>query len=525
VSTATDVTVHARDEAGVLTPDALDLVVALQREFAGRRDELLLARAERQERIAAGELPDFLESTRSVRDGDWRVAPVPTDLQDRRVEITGPAGDRKMVINAFNSGARMYMADFEDANSPTWENVLGGQQNLTDAIEGTIALDTGDKRYALNDDVAVLLVRPRGWHLQERNVEVHGKHVSAGLFDFGVYLRRNAESLLERGTGPYLYLPKLEGHLEARLWNDVFCFAQDRLGLPRGTIKATVLIETILAAFEMDEILYELREHSAGLNAGRWDYIFSVIKKFRDREDFVLPDRAQVTMTVPFMRAYTELLVRTCHRRGAHAIGGMAAFIPSRRDPEVTEVALARVREDKRRESGDGFDGTWVAHPDLVPVATAEFDAVLGDRPNQLDRLREDVSTTAADLLDVAATPGEITEAGVRANVSVGIRYIAAWLQGVGAAAIDNLMEDAATAEISRSQIWQWLHHGRVDRADVERMIGEVVAELPDEPVYHDAQDVFEKVALRETFVEFLTLTAYGQLLGHPVHEAGRGHV
>jgi malate synthase len=525
VSAATDVTVHARDEAGVLTPDALDLVVALQREFAGRREELLLARAERQERIAAGELPDFLESTRSVRDGDWRVAPVPTDLQDRRVEITGPAGDRKMVINAFNSGARMYMADFEDANSPTWENVLGGQQNLTDAIERTIALDTGDKRYALNDDVAVLLVRPRGWHLQERNVEVHGKHVSAGLFDFGVYLRRNAESLLERGTGPYLYLPKLEGHLEARLWNDVFCFAQDRLGLPRGTIKATVLIETILAAFEMDEILYELREHSAGLNAGRWDYIFSVIKKFRDREDFVLPDRAQVTMTVPFMRAYTELLVRTCHRRGAHAIGGMAAFIPSRRDPEVTEVALARVREDKRRESGDGFDGTWVAHPDLVPVATAEFDAVLGDRPNQLDRLREDVSTTAADLLDVAATPGEITEAGVRANVSVGIRYIAAWLQGVGAAAIDNLMEDAATAEISRSQIWQWLHHGRVDRADVERMIGEVVAELPDEPVYHDAQDVFEKVALRETFVEFLTLTAYGQLLGHPVHEAGRGHV
>jgi malate synthase len=525
VSTTTDVTVHARDDAGVLTPDALDLVVALQREFAGRREELLLARAERQERIAAGELPDFLESTRSVREGDWRVAPVPTDLQDRRVEITGPAGDRKMVINAFNSGARMYMADFEDANSPTWENVLGGQQNLTDAIERTIALDTGDKRYALNDDVAVLLVRPRGWHLQERNVEVHGEHVSAGLFDFGVYLRRNAESLLERGTGPYLYLPKLEGHLEARLWNDVFCFAQDRLGLPRGTIKATVLIETILAAFEMDEILYELREHSAGLNAGRWDYIFSVIKKFRDREDFVLPDRAQVTMTVPFMRAYTELLVRTCHRRGAHAIGGMAAFIPSRRDPEVTEVALARVREDKRRESGDGFDGTWVAHPDLVPVATAEFDAVLGDRPNQLDRLREDVSTTAADLLDVAATPGEITEAGVRANVSVGIRYIAAWLQGVGAAAIDNLMEDAATAEISRSQIWQWLHHGRVERADVERMIGEVVAELPDEPVYHDAQDVFEKVALRETFVEFLTLTAYGQLLGHPVHEAGRGHV
>jgi len=514
VSTTTDVTVHARDEAGVLTPEALDLVVELQREFAGRREELLLARAERQERIAAGELPDFLDSTRSVRDGDWRVAPVPDDLQDRRVEITGPAGDRKMVINAFNSGARIYMADFEDANSPTWENVLGGQQNLTDAIERTISLDTGEKQYALVEDVAVVLVRPRGWHLQERNVEVDGKHVSAGLFDFGVYLQRNAERLLERGSGPYFYLPKLESHLEARLWNDVFCLAQDRLDLPRGTIKATVLIETILAAFEMDEILYELREHSAGLNAGRWDYIFSVIKKFRDRPEFVLPDRAQVTMAVPFMRAYTELLVRTCHARGAHAIGGMAAFIPNRRDPEVTEVALARVREDKQRESGDGFDGTWVAHPDLVSVAMAEFDEVLGDRPNQLERLREDVSTEAADLLNVAATPGEITEAGVRANVSVGIRYIAAWLQGVGAAAIDNLMEDAATAEISRSQIWQWLHHGRIERDDVERIIREVVAELPDEPVYRDAREVFEKVALREVFVEFLTLTAYAKLLG-----------
>ena len=340
--------VNAPDEAGVLSPEALDLVVALQREFAGRREELLLARAERQERIAAGALPDFVESTRSIREGDWRVASVPDDLQDRRVEITGPAGDRKMVINAFNSGARIYMADFEDANSPTWENVVGGQQNLTDAIDRTISLEQGEKRYALNDEVAVLLVRPRGWHLQERHVEVDGKHVSAGLFDFGIYLQRNWERLLESGSGPYFYVPKLESHLEARLWNDVFCFAQDRLGIPRGTIKATVLIETILAAFEMDEILYELREHSAGLNAGRWDYIFSVIKKFRDRPEFVLPDRAQVTMTVPFMRAYTELLVRTCHRRGAHAIGGMAAFIPSRRDPEVNEIALARVSEDKR---------------------------------------------------------------------------------------------------------------------------------------------------------------------------------
>jgi malate synthase len=368
----------------------------------------------------------------------------------------------------------------------------------------------------------VLLVRPRGWHLQERHVEVDGKHVSAGLFDFGLYFQRNVERLLERDTGPYFYLPKLESHLEARLWNDVFCFAQDRLGIPRGTIKATVLIETILAAFEMEEILYELREHSAGLNAGRWDYIFSVIKKFRERPEFVLPDRAQVTMTVPFMHAYTELLVKTCHRRGAHAIGGMAAFIPSRRDPEVNEIALARVREDKARESGDGFDGTWVAHPDLVPTAMAEFDAVLGERPNQLERLREDVTTRAADLLNVAATPGEITEAGVRANVSVGLRYIAAWLQGVGAAAIDNLMEDAATAEISRSQIWQWIRHGRVERTEVERIVDEVMAELPDEPVYRDARQVFERVALREIFVEFLTLTAYAQLLGHPVHEAGR---
>ena len=505
--------VHAPDEAGVLTPEALDLVVALQREFGARREELLKARAERQKRILDGELPDFLDSTRSVREGDWRVAPVPPDLEDRRVEITGPAGDRKMVINAFNSGAKAYMADFEDANSPTWANVVGGQRNLTDAIERTISVETPDKRYELNDDVAVLLVRPRGWHLLERHVELDGVHLSASLFDFGIYFKRNAERLLERGSGPYFYLPKLESHLEARLWNDVFCFAQDRLGIARGTIKATVLIETILAAFEMDEILYELRDHSAGLNAGRWDYIFSVIKKFRHRDEFVLPDRAQVTMTVPFMRAYTELLVRTCHSRGAHAIGGMAAFIPSRRDAAVNETALARVREDKQRESGDGFDGTWVAHPDLVPTALAEFDAALGDRPNQLDRLREDVSVGASDLLDVAATAGDVTEAGVRANVSVGIRYLAAWLSGVGAAAIDNLMEDAATAEISRSQIWQWLQHGRVSRGDVERAIEDVMAELPGEPVYEAAREVFGKVALSDVFVEFLTLTAYAELL------------
>ena len=510
---AAAVSVLAPDASRVLTPEALDLVVELEREFAGRRKELLLARAERQERISAGELPDFLESTRAVREGDWRVAPVPTDLQDRRVEITGPAGDRKMVINAFNSGARIYMADFEDANSPTWANVVGGQQNLTDAIERTISLATPERRYALNDEVAVLLVRPRGWHLREQNVEIDGRPVSASFFDFGVYFQRNVERLLAAGTGPYFYLPKLESHLEARLWNDVFCFAQDRLGVPRGTIKATVLIETILAAFEMEEILYELREHSAGLNAGRWDYIFSVIKKFHDRDDFVLPDRIQVTMTVPFMRAYTELLVRTCHTRGAHAIGGMAAFIPSRRDPEVNEIALARVTEDKQRESADGFDGTWVAHPDLVPTAKAQFDAALGDRPNQLERLREDVSVGAADLLNVSATPGEITDAGVRANVSVGIRYIAAWLSGVGAAAIDNLMEDAATAEISRSQVWQWVHHGRVARADVEQMIADVAAELPSDPVYVEARELFEQLALADDFTEFLTLPAYERLL------------
>jgi malate synthase len=510
---ASGVTLHAPDTAGVLTPEALRLVAALEREFGARREELLRARAERQLRISAGELPGFLDETSSVREGEWQVAAAPADLRDRRVEITGPAGDRKMVINAFNSGARTYMADFEDANSPTWENVVGGQQNLTDAIERTISVETPEKRYALRDEVAVLLVRPRGWHLPEKHVELDGRPVSASLFDFGVFLQRNAERLLERGSGPYFYLPKLEGHLEARLWNDVFRFSQDRLGLPQGTIRATVLIETVLAAFEMEEILYELREHSAGLNAGRWDYIFSVIKKFRDREDFVLPDRAQVTMTVPFMRAYTELLVRSCHTRGAHAMGGMAAFIPSRRDTEVNEIALAKVREDKQRESGDGFDGTWVAHPDLVPVATEAFDAVLGERPNQVERRREDVSVRASELLDVASTPGVVTEEGVRANVSVGIRYIASWLSGVGAAAIDNLMEDAATAEISRSQIWQWVRHGRVERSDVERIVDEVVAELPSEPVVQEARALFERVALDDELAEFLTLPAYDRLL------------
>jgi malate synthase len=488
----------------VLTPDATAFLTELQRRFGPRRAELLAARQERAERLRAGELPDFLSETREVREGDWRIAPEPPELQDRRVEITGPV-DRKMVINALNSGAKMFMADFEDSNSPTWENCIEGQVNLTDALERTISLDTGEKQYSLNDEIATLLVRPRGWHLEERHFEVDGAPASASLFDFGLYFFRNHA----RG-GTWFYLPKLESHLEARLWNDVFVWAQDELGVPQGTIKATVLIETILAAFEMDEILYELREHSAGLNAGRWDYIFSVIKKLGHRPEFVLPDRSAVTMAVPFMRAYTELLVKTCHARGAHAMGGMAAFIPSRRDAAVNEVALAKVREDKEREAAQGFDGTWVAHPDLVPVAMEIFDRVLGERPNQVDRQRDDVSSTAADLLDVAATPGEITKEGLHNNVSVGIQYLAAWLQGSGAVAIFNLMEDAATSEISRSQVWQWLRHGKVERADVERAIDEEVGKLDGD--YAQARELFEQVALGEEFVEFLTLPAYERL-------------
>ena len=485
----------------VLTPEARDFLTGLERRFGPRRRELLAARHERAQRLREGELPDFLPETASVREGGWRVEPVPDELQDRRVEITGPV-DRKMVINALNSGARMFMADFEDSNSPTWANCIEGQVNLSDALERTISLDTGEKQYALNDEIATLLVRPRGWHLEERHLQVDGRPISASLFDFGLYFLRNHA----RG-GRFFYLPKLESHLEARLWNDVFNHAQDELGVPRGTIKATVLIETILAAFEMDEILHELREHSAGLNAGRWDYIFSVIKKLGHRPEFVLPDRADVTMAVPFMRAYTELLVKTCHARGAHAIGGMAAFIPSRRDPEVNAVALAKVREDKEREAGQGFDGTWVAHPDLVPVATEIFDRVLGDRPNQVERLRDDVSSSAADLLNVSATPGEITLEGLHNNVSVGIQYLAAWLRGSGAVAIFNLMEDAATSEISRSQVWQWLHHGRVSHDDVSRAVEEEVAKLDGD--VSEARELFEQVALGDEFVEFLTLPAY----------------
>jgi malate synthase len=498
--------VAGRDEE-ILSPDALAFVAELHRRFDGTRRRLLAARAERQAQIDAGELPDFLPETREIREGDWRVAPVPADLQDRRVEITGPV-DRKMVINALNSGARCFMADFEDANTPTWRNNLDGQANLIDAIERTIELDTGEKSYRLGDDPAVLLVRPRGWHLPERHVLVDGDQVAGGLFDFGLYLFHNGRRLLDRGSGPYLYLPKLESHLEARLWNDVFEFAQAELDLPAGSIKATVLIETILAAFEMEEILFELRDHAAGLNAGRWDYIFSIIKKFRASPEFVLPDRAQVTMTVPFMRAYTELLVKTCHRRGAHAMGGMAAFVPSRRDAQVNAVALAQVGEDKRREAGDGFDGTWVAHPDLVPVALEEFDEVLGMRPNQVERLREEVDVAAADLLAVHVPEGEITDEGVRMNVSVGLRYLESWLRGTGAVAIYNLMEDAATAEISRSQIWQWLRHGRIERGQV---VAYEDAELAEAGVgrWDDARALFDEVALSEELEEFLTLPAY----------------
>jgi malate synthase len=513
--------------AEVLTPDALDFVADLHRRFNPRREELLTARAGRVARWNAGELPRFLPETQGVREGDWQVAPPPPDLRDRRVEITGPV-DRKMVINALNSGARGFMADFEDSLSPTWSNVVGGHVNLSDAIAGTIELEEKGKAYRLGERTATLLVRPRGWHLTDRHVLVDGHPVAGGLMDFGLHLFHNARPLLDSGSGPYFYLPKMESHLEARLWNDVFVHAQEALGLDRGTIRATVLIETVPAAFEMEEILYELHEHSAGLNAGRWDYIFSMIKCFRDRPEFLLPDRAQVAMTVPFMRAYTELLVKTCHRRGAHAMGGMAAFIPSRKDPEVNEKALAAVRADKEREAGDGFDGTWVAHPDLVPVATECFDAVLGDEPNQVARRRDDVDVAGEDLLDAASAGGDITEAGLRGDVNVGIQYISSWLRGNGAAAIDNLMEDAATAEISRSQVWQWIRHGaeledgtRVTPELVRRIEAEelekIRAEVGDE-FFHsqgrpeESRELFEDVALSDRYVDFLTLPAYERL-------------
>ncbi|HEX8646428.1 MAG TPA: malate synthase A [Thermoleophilaceae bacterium] len=511
--------------AEVLTGDALAFVAHLHERFNERREELIARRAERVARWNAGSLPDFLDDRREVREGDWQVAPPPPDLRDRRVEITGPA-DRKMVINALNSGARGFMADFEDSLSPTWSNVVQGHVNLTDAIEGTIEHEENGKTYSLGEERATLLVRPRGWHLTDRHVTVGGRPVSASLMDFGLHLFHNAKRLLERGSGPYFYLPKMESHLEARLWNEVFVEAQERLGLERGTIRATVLIETVPAAFEMEEILYELRDHSAGLNAGRWDYMFSVVKTFRTRgEEFLLPDRNSVTMTVPFMRAYTELLVRTCHKRGAHAIGGMAAFIPSK-DPAVNEQAFAKVRADKEREANDGFDGSWVAHPGMVELCKEVFTAVLGERPNQIDKKREDVHVTAEQLLDVRSTPGETTEAGLRSNISVGIQYIESWLRGSGAVGINNLMEDAATAEISRSQVWQWLHNGvrlaggeTVTRELVERIVGEEMDAIRQSRGdafssgrWDEARDLFVETSLADEYPDFLTLPAYERM-------------
>jgi malate synthase len=516
--------------AGVLTDEALAFLAALHERFEPRRRELLDARAQRRARIAAGETLDFLPDTRDIRAGDWQVAPAPPGLQDRRVEITGPV-DRKMVINALNSGARGFMADFEDSLSPTWANIVQGQVNLTDAIEGTIEF-TGDdgREYTLGDEVATLLVRPRGWHLVEKHVRVDGEPVAGAFVDAGLYLMRNATRLLEKGAGPFFYLPKMESHLEARLWAEVFAFAEGELGLDRGTVKTTVLIETLPAAFEMEEILYELRAHSCSLNAGRWDYIFSTIKTFRERPEFVLPDRNDVKMTVPFMKAYSELLVKTCHRRGAHAMGGMAALIPSRKDPEANARAIEAVAADKKREAGSGFDGTWVAHPDVVDTAMAEFDKVLGERPNQVGRQRGDVDIGAAELLDVAATPGAITEAGLRNNVNVGIQYISSWLRGNGAAGIYGLMEDAATAEISRSQVWQWIRHGRTLEDDgtpvtaelVRRLEGEelerIRSEIGDDEWFEsegrpkESRALFEQVALADELAEFLTIPAYEQL-------------
>ncbi len=509
--------------AEILTPDALEFVAKLVRNFSETREKLLQKRVERQKEIDAGKLPDFLPQTEHIRNGNWTIEPLPPDLQDRRVEITGPAGDRKMVINAFNSGAKVFMADFEDANSPTWDNTIQGQINLRDAIQGTIEYTSPEgKRYALKAETAVLMVRPRGWHLEEKHVLIDGKPISGSLFDFGMYFYHNAKALLAKGSGPYFYLPKLESHLEARLWNDVFEFAQKELGIPIGTIKATVLIETILATFEMHEILFELRQHSAGLNCGRWDYIFSYIKKFRNRPEVILPDRALVTMTVPFMRAYTLLTVQTCHRRNAPAIGGMAAQIPVKNDPAANEAAMNKVRSDKEREAKDGHDGTWVAHPGLVPVAMEVFNQYM-PTPNQIDKKRDDIRVTAADLL--AVPEGTITEEGLRTNISVGIQYIEAWLRGYGAVPIFNLMEDAATAEISRAQVWQWIRHPRGVLADGRKVTIQLVRQLVQEELdkirqsIGDAQyeagrfplatQLFDQLVTQDEFCEFLTLPGY----------------
>ena len=516
------ITEHPRRDQ-VFTPDATDFIANLVREFRDERNELLDARKVRQADFESGLRPDFPEETKSIREDNWQVSPPPEEIADRRVEITGPT-ERKMMINALNSGARVFMADCEDSSTPTWENVLEGQINIRDAFRRELALETGEKKYRLNEEIATLFIRPRGWHLSEKNVVIDGLAAPASLIDFGLVIFHNAQSVIQKGNGPYFYLPKLESYKEARLWNKVFCYAQETLGIPHGSIRATVLIETILAAFEMDEILYELKDHSAGLNAGRWDYIFSVAKKFSSDPAFVLPDRSDVTMTVPFMRAYTELMVATCHKRGAHAIGGMSAFIPNRRDPEVTEEALEKVAADKSREATDGCDGTWVAHPDLVEIAIEEFNKVLQNKPNQIDRLREDVSVSAQDLLSIHQTGGAITLEGLRVNVEIGLRYIASWLAGTGAAAINNLMEDAATAEISRAQVWQWVHHekdldnGQTVTADlVKDIIQQEIAAIEEDMgtdlfntfPFDQARKVFEEVALADEFVDFLTLPAY----------------
>jgi len=506
-----------RLDGEILAPEALEWLAELHGRFEARRQELLAARRERAAALRDGGTLEFLPETQEIRAGDWRVADPPPDYLDRRVEITGPT-DRKLVINALNSGARGFMADFEDANSPTWANQVSGHANLIDAVEGTIGYTSSDgKEYSLNEETATLLVRPRGWHLPEKHLRVDGGAMSGSLMDFGLHAFHAGRRLAAQGKGVFFYLPKLEHHLEARLWNDVFSFTEEHFGLERGTLRATVLIETLPAAFQMDEILYELREHSLGLNAGRWDYIFSMIKCFRERPEFVLPDRNDVKMTVPFMRSYAELLVKTCHARGAFAMGGMAALIPSRKDADANQRAIDAVREDKEREAKAGFDGTWVAHPDVVPVATEAFDAVLGDTPNQIGRQRPDVDVGPEQLLDAASTPGDITEEGLRNDVNVGFQYISFWLGGRGAAGINNLMEDAATAEISRSQIWQWVHHGKVTRERVLEVLDEETAKIRDEVADEtwqkgrpdETRRVFEQVALGEEFPEFLTLPAY----------------
>lgn len=516
--------IHAPLQPGfeaILTPQALELVAKLHRAFEPRRQQLLVARAARAQRLDAGERPDFRPETAHVRAGNWRIAPVPPALHCRRVEITGPV-EAKMVINAFNSGADSYMTDFEDSNSPSWHNQIQGQINLYQAIRRTLTLDANGKHYRLNDKIATLQVRPRGWHLDEKHVSVDGQRVHGGIFDFALFMFHNARELLARGAGPYFYLPKMESHLEARLWNDVFVMTQNELGLPQGTIKATVLIETILAAFEMDEILFELREHSAGLNAGRWDYIFSCIKKFKVDRDFCLADRAKVTMTAPFMRAYALLLLKTCHRRGAPAIGGMSALIPIKSDPEKNAVAMQGIINDKKRDATDGYDGGWVAHPGLVEPAMKEFLAVLGDRPNQFDKQRDDVQVRAADLLDFKPE-APITEAGLRMNINVGIHYLGAWLAGNGCVPIHNLMEDAATAEISRSQVWQWirspkgvLDDGRkVTAALVKALVPQELAKIQAggfEGHFERAAEIFTQMSTQDEFAEFLTLPLYEEI-------------